>query len=327
MRLIEDSLLLDHSIRKNLFMHYPEYCEAKLQLTYDEDGFCYKCKKTLEPLTYCDPDFYYQPCWDCCSKRKADREIITESLTRSIKDYYCSKILGDRYYQLFIVDEIYFNTTFPHTYSTFKKVVNSIDPPSRNEIWFLDWNPGYPKIISMENLPGIKIVNLTNLYGDPELGKTSIKVGNYEIRLPEETVFDSRHHARYSILNKSGDRRSKKIKIGEKCYKFYNTDDNSVKSIFKVFLADSGSEVAVRSLSKQDFVIIKLAIMRNKTFLRLVFDIILEICKSIGTLKDPIFLKNTVELRPKNNTQLNLMWTPISEFKDNEPGVINISII
>ena len=162
MRLVESSRELENEIKMTRFMEYPVFCESKLLIPKNEENFCYKCQKFLEPLTYCEPDFYYQPCWDCSNKRKSDRELITEGILRNIKDYY-TKITGDRYYQLFIVDDIYYNTTFPHTYSVFKKVVNSLNPPSRNDIWFLDWKLGFPKIISPENIDGIKIVNLTIL--------------------------------------------------------------------------------------------------------------------------------------------------------------------
>jgi len=323
MRLIEDSLVLAKDIKENHFMNYPEYCETKLLSYYDDDSFCYKCKKRLEPLTYCEPDFYYQPCWDCSNKRKSDRELVTEGLLRGIRDFY-SKILGDRYFQLFIVDDIYFRTTFPHTYPVFKKVVNSLDPPNRNDIWFLDWVPGYPKIISLDNLQGIKIVNLTDKYGQIELDKDVVKVGDYEVSMPEPTLFDPRHHTRYSILNKNGDRKSKRMKIGDKCIRFYNTEDDNVKAIFKI--TKNGEEIAIRSLSHQDFVIIKLAMMRNKNFLRLIFDIVQELSKSIGVLRDTIFLKNSVILDPKkSDISVNLIWTPLSDYKmDNS---INISIL
>ena len=306
------------------FINFQDYCEIRLMSGNDEDGYCYRCGKELKPLTYLEPEYFYQPCWDCLAKRKkSERDTHQAALVKSIHDFY-SRLLGDRYYQLFLVDDIYPDTTFPHTYGVFKKVINALDPPSRNDIWFLDWIPGYPKIISTDNLSGIKIVNLTKLYTPLELGKESIKVGEYEIKLPEFTTFDSRHHSRYSVLNKNGDRKSKRIKLGERCVKLYNTDTEDVKSIFRV--TKGGEEIPVGSLSYQDYVILKLAIMRDKTFLRLVFDILEECCRVVGTLRDTVFLKNTVTLDPKHpDLSVTLLWSEESEYRD--PGNINISII
>ena len=311
-------------IKYRHFMRYLDFCEVKLLEKSDEDGFCYRCKTPLEPLTYLEPEFYYQPCWNCTGRRKVDRQVVAEGLLRSMREFY-NKILGDRYLQLFLVDDIYFNSTFPHDYDTFKKVVNSMDPPSRNDIWFLDWIPGFPRIICPENKDGIKIVNLTELYGPVESGKESLKVGPFEVIMPEPSTFDPKHHSRYSILNTTSEsRKSKRFKVGDKCLKFYNTEDERVKAIFK--LKKNGEDITVRNLTYQDFVIIKLAIMRNKNYMRLVFDIILEISKYISSIRDSVFLKNTVMLDPKEkDSGLSIIWTALSENKD--PNTINISIL
>lgn len=308
------------------FMRYLDFCETKLLNTSDDDGFCYRCKTQLEPLTYLEPDFYYQPCWNCSGKRKLDRQVLSEGLQRGIKDFY-NKILGDRYLQLFLVDDIYLNTTFPHNYEVFKKVVNSLDPPSRNDVWFLDWEPGFPKIICLENLSGIKIVNLTDICGAISFSEEEVlRVGPFEVIMPEPSTFDPKHHSRYSILNtKSDSRKSKRFKIDdERCIKFYNTEDDNVKSIFK--LRKNGEDITVRNLTYQDFVIIKLAIMRNKTFMRFIYDIVLEIIKYTNFLRDSVFLKNTVTFDPKDRESgVTLLWTALSEHKDK--NTINISIL
>lgn len=314
-------------IKYRHFMRYLDFCEVKLLGEPDDDGFCYRCKTPLEPLTYLEPDFYYQPCWSCVSKRRIDRKVVSDGLLQGMRDFY-NKVLGDRYLQLFLVDDIYFNTTFPHDYTTFKKVVGALEPPNRNDIWFLDWIPGFPRLISLENLPGIKIVNLSELYGNIDMGKDYLKVGPFEVILPEPSIFDPKHHSRYSILNTSADaRKSKRFKIGDKCLKFYNTEEENVKAIFK--LRKNGEDITVRNLTYQDFVIIKLAIMRNKSYMRLIFDIILEISKFINTIRDSVFLKNTVILDNKEKTNgcgcLSIIWTALSEHKD--PNTINISII
>jgi hypothetical protein len=323
MKCLNDSEELGREIKQRHFVGYQEFTEIKLTLEPDEEGFCYRCNSPLQPLTYLDPNFYYCPCWDCAPKKKSEREALTGGIIRNIKNFY-SKLPGDRYYQLFLVDDIYFRTTFPHDYNVFKRVVNSLDPPGRNDIWFLDWVPGYPKIISMENLRGIKIVNLTSLYSGISLEKDKTIVGDYEIRYPETVSFDNKHHSRYSLLNPRGDRKSKRLKLGDQCIKLFNTEYDNVKSLFKLY--KNGEEFPIRNLTYQDYVIIKLGIMRNKSFTKLIFDVVLEISKYIKTLRDTVFLKNTVLLDPdKGNTGLNLLWSPISEYRTDD--FINVSII
>lgn len=323
MKLIDN---LDKEISGRHFLSFQDFSEIKLLESPDDDGFCYKCGKQLTPLTYLDPEFYYQPCWGCVTKRKIDRDAIENNLFRAIHEFY-SKIIGDRYYQLFLVDDIYPHTTFPHTFKVFKKVVNSLDPPSRNDFWFLDWVPGFPKIISIDNLPGIKIVNLTRYYNpiEVEKGENKITVAGYDIIMPEFTTFDVRHHSRYSVLNKNGDRRSKRIKIGDKCMKFYNTAEDGTKSIFKIMKGDE--PISIRSISYQDLVIIKLAIMRNKSFLKLILEVLEEVCKGCSEFRDTVFLKNTVYMNPKKASapKVTVTWTELSKERlDNE---INISIL
>lgn len=325
MKLTDSEEQLAKDIYEKHLMSYRDYCEIKLIYSPSKDGsdYCFRCNKYLEPLTYLEPNFAYLPCWNCAPKKKTEVDFLTEGIVRNIKEFY-SRLLGDRYLQLFVIDDIYFKTTFPHEYGTFKKVVNSLNPPSRNDIWFLDWLPGYPKIISLENLQGLKIVNLTKLYSGFTLGTDKIEIGDYQIILPEIVKFDQKRQSRYSLFT-NGDRKTKRVKVGDICYKLFNTDDPDVKSILKLQRKD-GTEVALRSVSYQDYVIIKLAIMRNKTFMRLIYDILYESFKFMGYFRDTIFLKNTVYLSPrKSDTVFNLIWTPLSEHKNS--NYINVSII
>lgn len=312
-------------IKSKYFMDYYDYCEIKLQT--QPDDHCYKCGKKLEPLTLLDPEFFTIPCWDCSSTRISNREIATESIIKNIKEFY-NKLLGDRYFQLFIVDDIHLKTTFPHNYEVFKKVLISLNPPSRKDIWFLDWVPGYPKIISQENINGLKIVNITKLYKEPELNKDIIRVGDYEILLPELIKHNKKSFSRYSIFgeDKKGDRKRKRLKFGDTDIRLYDTGVKNVKSIFKVL--KDGQEINTSELSYQDFVIIKLALMRDKDFMRILFDIIMETLRTVGTFNDTVFLKNSIIIstNPKKiNNTFNLLWSADSEYKiDN---IINISII
>lgn len=325
MQIIGDFRAQERELDYKYFLDYQNYAEIKLLHKQDSDNFCYRCNKPLDPLTWLDPDFYYLPCWDCVGKRKSDRVLTTEAIIRNIKEFYNTRILGDRYFQLFIVDNIYFSNTLPHEYSVFKKIINSLSPPSRNDIWFLDWIVGYPKVISLENLQGLKIVNLSSIYKNIVLDKDLIQVGDYEIHFPEVVSFDLKHHSRYSILNKRGDRKSKRIKLGDHCIKFFNTDNDNIKAIFK--LTKNGNEVAIRSLSYQDYAVIKLAIMRNKTFLKLVFDILTEITRFVKVYRDSVFLKNTITIDPKKEVSVNFIWNSVFFKEYDNENFVNISLI
>lgn len=305
------------------FMNYFEYTEVKLLEPRTSENFCYRCNSNLIPLTYLEPDFYYLPCWDCMSKNIPERKAISESIIYNIKDFY-NIILGDRYYQLFVVDDIYLKTTFPHSYSVFKKVVNSLEPPSRLDTWFLDWNPGYPRIISLDNLSGIKIVNITK-YHNIKNEKDRVKVDDFEIVMPETIEPDTTHKARYSIFaGKNG--RSRRIEIGDQCYKLYDTDQPETKSLFR--LKKFGQDFPVGSLSHQEFVILKLAFMRNKALVKFLFSVLFELMKNTGVYRDSVFLKNTITLNPDNKNRINLVWTTKSPYyKSEESEFINFSIL
>lgn len=304
------------------FMNYFEYTEVKLLEPKTSESFCYRCSSDLKPLTYLEPDFYRLPCWDCMSKNVPERRAIAESIIYNIKDFY-SIILGDRFYQLFVVDDIYLKTTFPHSYSVFKKVVNTLDTPSRSDTWFLDWNPGYPKMISLENLPGIKIVNITKLHNIKQ-EKDSVKVDDFEIVMPETIEPDTTHKARYSVFaGKNG--RSRRIELGETCYKLYDTEEENTKSIFR--LKKFGEDYPVGSLSHQEFVILKLAFMRNKSLLKFLYSILFELLKNTGVYRDSVFLKNTVTITPDNTNRLNLVWTVKSPYYKSGDEFINLSIL
>lgn len=328
MRLVNDSKTLEDSIRKTSFMGYEEFIETELLPTGVDDCTCYRCKNTRPPLTYVNRSFFTQPCWECLEEQnKRDTKSAVNQVFDAVKEYYFDVLLGDHYLQLFIVDDIYFKNTIPHDYVVFKKILTSLEPPDRNDIWFLDWVPGYPKIINLDNLAGMRLVNLSNLYkivNDDEKGE--IRIGDFVVSLPVLMSGENKHYSRYSILNTGNDgSRARRIKISkEKCYKLYNTENDNVKSILS--LTKNGEKVAIGDLTYQDYVIIKLAIMRNKKFLRTIFEIVLEISKNVRELRDSVFLKNSVILTttPTVDTSLSLIWNPLSPYK--ELNSINLSI-
>lgn len=306
---------IEGHFRDSHFLSVPEYYEMGESL-----------RSPLTYLTYSDG--YYIPDWSKL-KRKYEKAQAIKAVQDEIKDFY-SKLLGDRYFQLFIIDEIYFSSTVPHCYEEFKNVLKELPKSDRNKIWFLDWNPGYPRIISKENLNGIKVVQIDGIYSvksDP----TEITVNNYCIKLPELIPFDRAHHSRYNILNPSIDcRKTKRLRLKSRestlnTVKFFSNneeDPTDCKSIFKVTDRMTGNIIETESISHRDFVVLKLILLRNKNFLRLVFDILEEMAGSVGVLRDSVFLRNTITLNPDNELGVNISWTPKKKRK-----FINISIL
>lgn len=320
--MIEDYNLEDE-IKSKYFLDYFDYSEVRL--LENDNKECHRCGKKLEALTPLNNNFYTLPCWDCSDE--INNDVLTEGLLKGIDKFY-NEILGDRYYQMFFVDDTYIHSTFPHTYETFKRSVLSLSPPSRKDIWFLDFLPGYPHIISPQNIDGLKIVNITRLYGEPILEKDKIIVGDYKIYPPDLIDYRGKQFTRYSIYkSKDNSRKRKRLKVNSiYAARLYETPDPEVLSFFRVFKNDK--PVDVKTISHQDFVVIKLAIMRNKDFMRLLFDAILETLKITEILKDTVFIKNTVKLttdRKKSKNIFNLLWSYNSEYKIN--NIINISII
>ena len=319
-----------HLLEKH-FLSYQDYCELELTHSKDPDSYCFKCGRYRNPLTTLMKDYYYLPCLNCLkeSGKKIERQEMISSIVRNTKSYF-DYLLGDRYLQLFLVDDIYPSSTYSHDYVEFKKVLGKLELPSRNDIWFLDWIPGYPKTISISNLPGIKVVNLSELYKIDNL-KDSITINSYKILFPETALYEKQHFSRYNILNTKSDRRTKRIKLGDSCYRLYKSSvKGNTSSIFKVIDINTGEPVNLKKISYQDFTILKLALMRNKSFLRLVFSIIQELMKSVGSIGDSVFLKNTITIDPQKELSLNISWIPreeVEERKEKDLSTINISIL
>lgn len=311
------------------FLNYQDYIENKILLWgNDNSDKCFNCGSPRTPLTWIERDFYYLPCRQCI-KRKQDIIAVRDEIIRNIKAYY-KKIIGDRHFQLFILDDVYLHRTFPHDFETFVKVLRQLDlPENRDELWFLDWKPGYPKILNIDNLDGICLVSLSKYFKEFQNSEKSIKVGDYEIHFPERIPYDAKHYSRYNLLNKSSDtRRSKRLRLNgwnydnDNCIKFYSAgeDWNTIFTITK-----DGNPVNVLDLSHLDTLILKLAVLRNKFCMRLIYEIIYELLDDIGCYRDGIFLKNTILLDPGKEKTLNLSWLQDRSKLNNQ--LINISIL
>lgn len=310
------------------FLNYQDYVDNAILSEKSKEQSCYSCGEDKTPLTWIDKDFYYLPCRQCL-KRKADLIEAKEEIIKNIKLYY-KKIISNRHYQLFILDDIYLHKTFPHTYDTFIKTLKLLElPKDRDELWFLDWKKGYPKVLCPENINGIKLVSLTKYFKKFIYMDDKIIVGDYEVRFPQRMPYDSKHHFRYNILNKNSDaRRSKRLKLTsleeeeDCCIRFYTSGDDW-NSIFRLYKDDK--EVDPNTISHLDTLIIKLAILRNKQSMKLIYDIIYDLLKDVSSFRDGIFLKNNILLDPDKDKTLNLSWFFGNEKLNKQ--LINISIL
>ena len=318
------SQIIEH-LRGFHFLDYQSYFENyKLSWSNTPAPQCFKCGISKTPLTWVERDFYYLPCRHCMTK-ESDRIESRNEIIKNIKQYY-KKIIGDRHFQLFVLDDIYLDKTFPHDYDTFSKVLKLLDlPKDRDELWFLDWKPGYPKILCPSNIKGIELISLTRHFKKFINEEERIIVGDFEIRLPEKILYDPKHHFRYNILNKTTDtRRTKRLRLPnlDCCIKFYNSEEDW-NSLFRLYRDDK--PVDLSTISHLDVLIIKQAIFRNKNCLRLIYETVYELLESVSQYKDGIFLKNTVLLDPEKSLTLNLSWFPDNRKINKEQ--INISIL
>lgn len=308
------------------FTTLSDYYERPNRTTKD-NGYCWKCNTFRPPLTLLDSDIcdYHLPCWDCIGKKKYEKTQAIQTIQDAIHDFY-SIISGDRYFQMFIIDDIYIRTTLSHEFNEFKKVLKLLYPKDRNKLWLIDYVPGYPHTICKDNLEGLKIVDLSNLFTALSDKKT-IKLKDYEISYPEIVPYDTRHHSRYNILNPTDNRKTKKLRIptssGEsKCIKFFNNTGDPCEACSLFQIKKAGIPINPSGLGKADYIILKLVLLRNKTFMKLIISVLEEACKSSSIYRDSIFLKNTVNVNPWSKINTNITWLP--EKREN---FVNISIL
>lgn len=314
---------LEKHLLEHHFLSMKSYYE--MESLKSNEGKCYKCGDYRVPLSYINHTGFYLPCWKCMTNYYERKQSVA-MIQSAICDYY-SKVQNDRYLQMFLINNIYFESTLDHTYQGFKDVLKLLYKHDRNKVWFLDWNKGYPRVISESNLEGIKAVLVDDRYSIVN-GKKSISINSWEVKFPEIIPFDQRHHSRYNILNSSVDsRNTKRLRLkneADECIKFYNNDfDNNVKSLFRIVNTHTGNVIDPLSMSPQDLQVTKLILLRNKSFTKLICMMIGEIVKNAKYFSDSVILKNTVTVNPDKKLSINLSWLP----KESRENYINISIL
>lgn len=259
-------------------------------------------------LTHLDPELfkYHLPSW---GKKNFEYEQAKSLLRAEQHDFY-SRVLGDRYLQMYVCDDIYPEITMTHRYTDFVKVLKELKPLDRNKLWLVDFVPGFPKNICLENTEGLKIVDINDHFKTTsELEEISVN-GNI-LRLPEYVPYDHRHHSQFNVLNRNTDAKvRKRLRIEkEKCIKTVNG---------RLFRYEGGD------LSKADMTVLKLVFMRNKNFMRTIITVLEELAKVVGTLRDGLFMRNTVEFDKKNPIRVSVGWTQDEEISND---YIKLSIL
>lgn len=314
---------LENHLKEEHYLTMQAYYELEELRTIAPET-CYKCGKDRTPLTYYLPGGYYLPCWDCLTN-KFERSQNTTIILSAIKNYF-SKLVNDRYLQMFLVSDMYFTWTLSHTYDEFKEVLKNLEKYNRSKIWFLDWIPGYPKTICLDNIDGIQVKLIDDWYSvESEPGE--IKINSWKVIMPEIIPFDQRHHSRYNLLNLAADPKgTKRLRLkgvgeGDTCVKLFNNGE--MKSLFQIVDLEGNP---VERLSEQDLTVTKLVLMRNKPFMKLIWSVLEEILSTSCIFSDSAFLRNTITINPdeRSGIKLNFSWDP-SNYK--ETYNINLSIL
>lgn len=312
---------------QNLEQHLEDWHFLKIQDYYEmdpirpEDERCCKCGSFRFPLTYIEPSGFFLPHWNCL--RSYEKAQYIKSVREAMQGFY-NRVGSDRFLQMFLISDVYFSATFSHTYEEFKGVLKKLQKPERNKIWFLDWLPGFPKTFHQDNIGGIKVIPIDEYYKFKS-SSDRIEVNDIVVNFADIVPFDFRHHSRYNLFNQSPNARQvRRLRLKDdkdRCIKFEPLDDSPAFSIFK--LERAGQRIKPSDLGELDLLVVKLLILRNKNFMKLIQTVFGELIQNASVVSDSVFLKNTVSLGQTKGSNIQLLWTP-ELVKEN---FINISIL
>ena len=321
---------------------YNSYYELVKQKE-DDPLICWKCGNERQQMTTWSND-YPLPCWNCVGDVKTD----AQDASKVVMDYYRdihTKASKDRYFQYYLgISEKERSKFLSHNYNDIEKLLTEITKRdkiklAKDSFFKFEINPWALKEISERNKSNIYC---KPLQGCPDKDDMKKKINSWdltlsdgrvvEIRPPEAVEYDVRHHSRYSMLNLSAKRQTRKLRIGDappwnSCIKFHNTDFTDVKAIIGVYWKDEEKKVkniSIRELPEKDIFMIKQFIMKNKELWKGVLEVFMELLKYVEYVEDHVFAHKTVYLGPYRNTSLILHWYPLGySYK----GKLNITIM
>ena len=318
---------IEEHLREFHFMTYQEYYEM-IKTSYSET-LCWKCGISRQQLCpYINS--YYLPCRSCISDKKSDIQEATNTIVEYIKDYQ-KEIMKNKYYQYLLADNNILKAMLPKSFLDISNLLEKLRTRDKLKIgkdssFSVTRILGSPIELSERNLRNLNISVSDNISVIKNKIGYEITLGDcsFDVLLQEICEYDVRHHSRHSILNLNSKRNTKKLKMESgDCIKFWNTKFQNTKSILQI-RNKSGDIIDPDSLSDDYFFLLKISILRSKPIMKRVFEVYNEICKYIETLRDSVFIKNTIFLGVNKNNSLSLTWKP---ELSNEPGQINISIL
>ena len=333
--------ICDH-LEKCHEMTYRGYYELLKQYK-DDSLICWKCGNSRQQMTIWSNE-YPLPCWNCVGDVKSD----AQDASKVVMDYYRdihAKASKDRYFQYYLgISDKERSNFLSHNYSDIEKLLTEITKRdkvklAKDSFFKFEANPWSLKEISERNKSNIHCKPLSG-FPDKDYMKKRTNVWELtlsdgrvvEIRTPELVEYDVRHHSRYSMLNLSARRQTRKLRIGDappwnRCIRFFNTDFTDVKAIIGVNW--KGEEkivrnIPIRELPEKDIFKIKQFIMKNKELWKSVLEILMELLKYVENIEDHVFSHKTVYLGPYRASTLVFHWYPLGY---SSKGKLNVTIM
>lgn len=320
---------IEKHLKENHFIGYQEYYEIIKSWLIDNEYLCWRCGNPKNPL--CSRlNTYYLPCSQCLTTKRSDIIEFSEKILNDIKDYQ-KKIMKDKFYQLFLSSPWIIKESLSHEFNETKLVLENICKRDqikigKNDAIIVKNIVGSTKEISSRNIDNLNIELSNCLSLKKSITGFEIFLGRdlYSIELPESCEYDIKHHSRYSILNLNSKRSTKKLKMSSgDCIKFYPSKYSNYRSLLRL-KNSKGEIVDPDELSNSEYLYLKMAILRNGTIMKRLFEIYNEFCKYVEILRDSVFLLNTIWLGKNRNNIIYLSWKP--ELIES-PVQINISIL
>jgi hypothetical protein len=323
-------------------MDFRSYYELIKQYK-DDPQICWKCGNSRQQMTTWSNE-YLLPCWDCVGDVKTDAQDAAKVVLDYYRDIH-AKATKDRYFQYYLsISDEERNKFLSHDYNEIEKLLSDITKRDKvklgkDSFFKFETNPWSLNEFSERNKDNIKCKPLSG-FPDKDYMKKKVKVWELtlsdgrvvEIRPPEAVEYDVRHHSRYSMLNLSARRQTRKLRIGDappwnRCIKFHNTDFTNVKAIIGVNW--KGEEkitknISIRELPEKDVFMIKQFIIKNKELWKSVLEILMELLKYVENIEDHVFAHKTIYLGPYRTSSLVFHWFPLDYY---QKGKLNVTIM
>lgn len=330
-----DNSNLEESIEEHLwkehFLRYQDYYEVvATESTFTQCWKCGSTRYTLSPYL----ESIYLPCSNCIeSETKRSLKEMQDQLWAYI-DEYENTIIRNKFYQYFLsMDVNERSRLLPRIFKTQSDMLGELKRLRKTKF---DKSHLIKITNKLGSTPEISTRNMKNLDIETlefRLTKTCdgrYKLGDLDlyVSLPEVIPYDYRHHSRYSLLNPSSKRSSKRLKLeSNECIKLGKTQNPVVRCILGL-TNTVGERVNLEDLDSEIKWKIKFGILKTKEILSRVFEVYNELLKYIDNVKDSVFLLNSVKLPfQNNNIEFIFTWSSDEQKYEIEENKIKLSIL